>query len=210
MGGTAARELQSTLANARVSFIVAGVLLAGAVTAALDHFCSFQKNAKTKRALDKALLALPFAGKYLVELNTLDFVFSMEALVSSGITVNDALSESLKSIGNSEYAGMVLGTKEAINKGLLLSTAFMATGDRRFPSQLAMWIKVGERSGNVASVFGHMRAYYEEAVNKKEYPALLGLSEPGMNVLIGIIMLFVIFYRHHSVLQRVRFDVTII
>jgi len=190
MGGTAAAQLRLSMEQARGNFLGLLVFLVGLTVAIVVAAALRRRSEPARRLIDGLWLRLPLLGRFLSDFNTLDFVFAMEALVSSGITVNEAMLEASDSISNAAYRAAVLAARLNINKGLPLSAAFAT--QTVLPGQLNLWLSVGERSGNVAAVFSRMRLYYEDSVSKW-ITRFLALIEPGMSLVVGLIILFLIF-----------------
>jgi type II secretory pathway component PulF len=138
---------------------------------------------------DKMLLGIPLAGSFVKSLQTMDFSFAMEMLTGAGITIHTALTETSHAIRNRAYAGALLEVESLLRQGEMLSRSFMAY--REFPPYIATWIAVGERTGNVENVFTQIRGYFEEEVEHMS-EKIMGLLEPGLILLVGIIVLSLI------------------
>jgi type II secretory pathway component PulF len=138
---------------------------------------------------DKILLTIPMVGSFIKSLQTMDFSFAMEMLTGSGITVHTALKETSRAVSNRAYAKAVAEVESLLRQGEILSQSFMAYHE--FPPYIATWVAVGERTGNVEKVFTQIREYFEEEVDNLS-EKLMGMLEPGLILLVGIIVLSLI------------------
>jgi type II secretory pathway component PulF len=139
--------------------------------------------------LDKMLLSIPVAGPFIKSLHTMDFSFAMEMLTGSGITVHTALTETSRAIRNRAYAKAIVEVVALLQQGEILSRSFMAY--QEFPLYIATWTAVGERTGDVKKVFTQIREYFEEEVNHMS-EKLMGILEPGLMFLAGLVVLLLI------------------
>lgn len=122
----------------------------------------------------------------------LNFTFAMEALTAAGVSVEEALSEGAGALTNKALARAALTIRDRLLKGERLSIAF--AGSPVFPERMARWMAVGERIGHVEKVFGQLRAYYQQEV-EKWINRLMALIEPALIVGLGIlIILFVVLF----------------
>jgi type IV pilus assembly protein PilC len=142
--------------------------------------------------IDTFLLTLPLLSRFLKHRELLNFTFAMEALTAAGISVEEALSEGAGAMTNRALRHAVLAIRERLLKGERLSAAF--AGSPLFPERIARWMAIGERVGRVEKVFGQLRAYYQQEV-EKWITRLMTLVEPALIVGLGIlIVLFVVFF----------------
>lgn len=191
LGGSSYTVLENRVAV--VSGVGTGlVALMAAGLAAWPFVSRLRKNNDGfARAFDGALLSLPVAGTALVERETLDFTFAMELLVSGGLTIDEALSESAGAARNHAYAADISAVRDAVRKGMHLSEA--SSRARHFPSYLRQWFAVGERTGNVESVFSQLRSYYQTRTDRT-LERLVGLAEPAIMLVVGAIILFMVVF----------------
>jgi type II secretory pathway component PulF len=140
-------------------------------------------------SVDALLLSLPLAGPFITSLQTLDFSFAMEMLTSSGIPVSSALQESAFAAGNRAYRNALLAVHEKLFKGEVLSRAFLE--QKIFPEYIGTWIAVGEKTGSVETSFSQIRSFFQNDVENGS-ERLLGMIEPVMTLLIGLIVLVLV------------------
>ena len=136
--------------------------------------------------IDSALLSLPLVGPFIQSLQTLDFSFAMEMLTSSGITVSNALKESATVVTNRAFSGAILSVHEKLLRGEKLSVSFL--NYKAFPEYIGTWMAVGEKTGKVELVFAQIRSFFQADVEHGS-ERLIGMIEPALTLLIGIIVL---------------------
>jgi type II secretory pathway component PulF len=138
---------------------------------------------------DALILKIPFLGSFIKSKQTMDFSFAMEMLTGSGITIHHALGETARAVTNRAYSKAVLDVRQMLIKGEVLSRSFFM--HKEFPPYIATWIAVGERTGEVEKVFTQIRSFFEEDVDNMS-ERLMGMLEPGLIILVGGIVLFLI------------------
>jgi hypothetical protein len=110
----------------------------------------------------------------------------------AGVSMDEALSEGAGATGNRALKQEIFEIREKVMKGEHLSTAFSRSS--LFPPRVARWMGIGERVGHVEKVFGQLRAYYQQEVEKWIH-RLMTLIEPALIVVLGLlIILFVVFF----------------
>ena len=139
--------------------------------------------------IDKTLLSLPLAGPFFQALQTLEFSFAMEMLTGAGLTVGNALKESSGVVSNKAYSAAILSTHKKLLNGEKLSSAFLDS--KIFPEYIGTWIAVGEKTGEAELVFSRIRSFFQSEVEHGS-GRLMGLIEPALTLLIGIIVLFLV------------------
>jgi type II secretory pathway component PulF len=154
-------------------------------------FCIILRRSSKSFALfvDSALLSLPLAGPLIQSLQTLNFSFAMEMLTGSGITVSNALKESAAVATNTAFGNAILSVYEKLQRGEKLSSSFLSY--KAFPRYIGTWIAVGEKTGEVELVFTQIRSFFQADVEHGS-ERLMGMIEPVLTLLIGIIVLILI------------------
>jgi len=188
MGG----NVRNIMGGMRVALLIAGfiALALGAAIAALT--LARRKEGRKALRVDSLVLSVPLVSRFLVRREILNFAFAMEALTSAGVSVEEALSEGSGALTNRALKRAALDVRDRLLKGEKLSAAFAASP--AFPERIARWMGVGERIGHVEKVFGQLRAYYQQEV-EKWISRIMALIEPVLIVGLGIvIILFVVFF----------------
>jgi type II secretory pathway component PulF len=136
--------------------------------------------------IDRLLLALPLAGKFISSWETFNFAFAMEALTGGGISVEDAIREAAGLASNEAYRQALFQARERVLKGGSLAKAFLE--NPIFPPDMGRWIEVGERAGKTEQVFAQLRSYFQGELERRTSKIVL-LMEPAMIAVIGALIL---------------------
>jgi type II secretory pathway component PulF len=192
LGQGMSAKVDSLMSSLTVSFITAGVLLALGIALLVFVFRARKKGGPLAVRIDSLSLRLPLLSTFLMQRELLNFSFAMETLTAAGVSVEEALSEGAGAVGNNALKEDILSIKEKVMKGERLSAAFSSS--TVFPARIARWVGIGERVGHVEKVFGQLRAYYQQEV-EKWINRLMTLIEPAIIVALGVlIILFVVFF----------------
>ena len=174
------------------TFIAIGALLTVGAVLLISALRARKGGGAMAERIDSFLLRAPLLSSFLVQREILNFAFAMETLTASGVSVEEALSEGAGAVGNRALKKEILEIKERVLKGEHLSTAFAKSVF--FPPRISRWVGIGERVGHVEKVFGQLRVYYQQEV-EKWLNRLITLIEPVFIVALGImIILFVILF----------------
>jgi type II secretory pathway component PulF len=171
------------------SMFVSGIFTATIITAGIFIYVLYKTSDRSALKIDRTLLFIPVFGSFIRSLQTLDFSFAMEMLTGSGITVGNALRESAEVAGNRAYREAIMAVYSSLLKGNPLSGAF--ADKKEFPGYVGTWIAVGERTGTVEKVFSQIRDYFQSDVEHGS-ERMMGLLEPGLILIIGVIVILLI------------------
>lgn len=147
------------------------------------------RNGRSAVAVDRALLRLPVVGSLIRRGEMLSFLFAMETLTDGGVPVETALREASGVLDNRALARATREMAARVTDGGALSKGFAESG--LFPRRLAVWARIGERTGDAGAVFGQLRGYYEEEMNRW-IDRFMTLIEPALIVAVGAIMLVLV------------------
>lgn len=140
-------------------------------------------------AVDRLILRLPLVGEVLLRQEVLNFVFAMETLTESGVPIEAALREASRVFHNRALAEVAGRVVDRVVDGTELSTAVAESS--LLPRRLAIWTRIGERTGNAGAVFGQLRVYYEEEMNRW-IERFMTLVEPALIVGVGVVLLVLV------------------
>ncbi len=141
---------------------------------------------KTRMKIDELLIKVPKVGPLLTVIYTGRFARTMANLYSSGLQMVDCIEKSAGTLGNS-YISKVFKTNvvEDVKHGEALSTAVTKTGV--FPGVFTSIIMVGEESGALDDILNKSADYYEDE-SETAISKLVGLMEPAMIILLGLMI----------------------
>jgi type IV pilus assembly protein PilC len=190
LGGAAAAGLERSLDAGAGAALWAMASCAAVALAAGLAFILRRQNPWFAMRLDKAAYHLPFFGTSVQSRRLLDFCFAMESMVSGGVPIDEALREASLASTNAYFSASLLSLRDLARSGRPLSQACRSLP--AFPSQMAQWIGVGERTGKPQEIFGRLREYYQ-AIAERRAKAAMALIEPAASLLIGACVLFMLF-----------------
>jgi type II secretory pathway component PulF len=115
--------------------------------------------------------------------------YLLDFLLQSNISLIDALSQCISSIGDAHYANALISIKKDISSGLRFSDAFAKT--KLFSPYVLGWLSVADTQGNIAALCGNIKEHYEQKDAQKREIASRFI-EPAIIVLIGIYLFIII------------------
>jgi type II secretory pathway component PulF len=147
------------------------------------------RDAEWARRFDAMVLRTPIVGTFARCSFGLNFSFAMETLLTSGYSLEDALSESSFVIASAAFRSGILAAREAVIKGRPLSRALL--DERIFPQALTGWMAVGEGANDLVKSFAQVRAFYQKETDTL-YSRFMNLAEPALIVTVGGILIILI------------------
>jgi type II secretory pathway component PulF len=167
------------------AYVVQGAILGHALLAGAMLLYTWPPG---RLAMDAAALRVPIIGRALRLSATVLFARSLELLLSSGITLLEALRAIEQLLPNAHHADRVADARARVLQGSDLAGPLSET--RAFESMLAQMIAVGEQSGNLEEVLEEAASFYE-----KELETLIKrlgvIIEPLIILIVGGIVGFV-------------------
>ena len=147
------------------------------------------KLARFRLLRDRLYLRLPYIS-YLVRLsNTARFTRTMSILVSSGVTALDSMHISTEVINNQPMKAAVVKAASRVREGEHISVALENTG--YFSPLVLQLIQIGEASGKLGDML-ERSARAEENEFAAVTALFIGLFEPAMILLMGVVVLFIV------------------
>jgi type II secretory pathway component PulF len=169
----------------RLFSILSGTIVGGGLSAGLTVVLLRRFSGYFRLASDRALLRLPLAGSLASLGDTVNLVFALEVLSSSGVSLEDALEQAAEVTENRAFSAGLRQAREKILRGERPSAAFESA--KVFPPRLVRWLALGERTGRVEEVFTGLKTWYQG-----EYETFLtrvsSLAEPLLIILTGALL----------------------
>lgn len=192
MGSNAAGNMESLMGGLTTVFAVLGVVAALALVLVIGIVIARRKGGGLAVRIDRLFLGIPLYSRFMMQRELMNFSFAMEALTAAGVGVEEALTEGAGTVSNRALQAELRSVRERVLKGERLSAAFAHSP--LIPERVSRWMSIGERIGHVEKVFGQLRGYYQQEV-EKWIDRLMALIEPALIVGLGIlIMAFVVFF----------------
>ncbi len=182
-------NIKNSMAMVNVFFAIGGILIGLIIVTSIVFLFIRKTKGPLRDWYDDFLLKIPIIGTIAYTRENLNFFFALETLTASGFSVEDALPEAAKVVHNKSLQQGISVILEKILKGEHLSTAFLA--DKRFEERIGRWVSIGERSGKVDKVFGQLRSYYQEELDKWS-TRFMGIVEPVLIIGVGVIIIIMI------------------
>lgn len=170
------------LADRLPIFVLLTSLIVGGV---VYIFWLSKKNVKLALTIDKLKLRTPVLGNLLDKAAIARISQTLASLVSSGVSLLDAISLASKTAGTITHANALMDARNRISDGATLAFALSST--QVFPELMTQLVAVGEESGSLAEV---LEKYSVEASEELDSATdnLTSLIEPMLMVFIGVVV----------------------
>jgi type IV pilus assembly protein PilC len=157
-------------------YIIVGLI------AAVFGFRSYYATTNGRFTLDRLILKTPIIGMLLRKIAVARFCRTLSTLLSSGVSILEALEITAKTAGNAVVEASILSTRKSIERGETIAQPLRETAV--FPPMVVQMIGVGEATGALDTMLGKIADFYEEEVDIA-VAGLLTLLEPVMIALLG-------------------------
>jgi general secretion pathway protein F len=166
-----------------------GVALIISVIVAMLVYAQLLKLPRFRVLRDRFLLRLPYIS-YLVRLsNTARYTRTMSILVSSGVTALDSMLISTEVINSEPIKAAVLKAADRVREGEHISVALENT--HYFSPLVLQLVQNGEASGKLGDML-ERSARAEENEFAGVTALFIGLFEPAMILVMGLVVLFIV------------------
>ena len=184
MGGTLPAPTQIVIKMSRftkgnIHFIIGALFLGG---------FAFRRSYKTEKGrayIDDILLKLPVFGTLVRKAAVAKFTRTMGTMLTSGVSILDALDIVAKTAGNKTIEAAVYDTRSAIAEGRTMSEPLSESGV--FPAMVCQMISVGESTGALDAMLVKIADFYDEEVDQA-VENLTTMMEPAMLVFLGVVI----------------------
>jgi len=135
--------------------------------------------------LDKLLLKLPLIGELLRKSAISRFTRTLGTLISSGVSILEALDITAKTAGNKVIQNAIKKSVISIAEGETITQPLKETGV--FPPMVTQMISVGEKTGGLDDMLNKIADFYEEEVDAA-VSAITSIIEPVVIIFMGVIV----------------------
>jgi type IV pilus assembly protein PilC len=170
------------LSNMLKSYIL---FILGAVGVAIFGVRSYYHTDQGRKAIDGLMLRLPILGDVFRKIAVARFSRTLSTLLTSGVSIIEALEITARTAGNSVVQEAILSTRKAIEEGRTLSEPLKATGI--FPSMVTQMVSVGEQTGELDTMLSKVADYFEEEVDAT-VASMMTIMEPVLMVFLGVVI----------------------
>lgn len=157
------------------------ILLAITVGGAL--LWRFLKTDVGRRAYDEFIISIPYVGDLQQKLLLTRICDNMATMLSSGISIVQALEVTADVVDNSVYKEIIEAALVEVKGGRSFADSIAQYSE--IPGVLAQMAKVGEETGSLAAILTTLSNFYRREVNNA-VDTLIGLIEPAMIVMLGL------------------------
>lgn len=147
------------------------------------------KKERTKIWLDRVKIKVPLFGDIFLGFAVSRFCRVLGTLLSNGVPMLKSLEISSGSVGNRVLAAAINKSAENITSGETLSGPLAACG--LFPRSVMAMITVAEEANNLEKVLVKVANSLDRQTDRK-LDLMVRLVEPGMLLVMGIVVLFVL------------------
>ena len=151
----------------------------------LTAFVYWKKTPAGNLIFDRTLLKTPVFGNLVRKSSVARFTRTLGTLLSSGVSILDALDVPAKTAGNVVIAHAINKAVVSIAEGDTITSPLKETGV--FPPMVTQMISVGEKTGGLDEMLGKIADFYDEEVDGA-VSALTSIIEPVIIVFMGIVI----------------------
>ena len=160
-------------------------LILGAVILFVVAFILFYRTEKGHLIIDGLILRFPVLGILARKAAVAKFTRTMGTMLSSGVSILDALDIVAKTAGNRKIENAVYSIRTAIVGGQSMADPMAESGV--FPPMVSQMTAVGESTGALDAMLGKIADFYDEEVDQA-VENLTALIEPIMIVFLGVVI----------------------
>ncbi|MDP3025182.1 MAG: type II secretion system F family protein [candidate division Zixibacteria bacterium] len=145
-------------------------------------FRFYVRTDQGRLTIDKLLLKLPLIGDLLRKSAISRFTRTLGTLISSGVSILEALDITAKTAGNKVIQNAIKKSVVSIAEGETITQPLKETGV--FPPMVTQMISVGEKTGGLDDMLNKIADFYEEEVDAA-VSALTSIIEPVVIIFMG-------------------------
>ncbi len=149
----------------------------------------YYKTPDGRELFDKLFIKLPLFGELIQKSSIAKTTRTLSTLLSSGVSVVDALEIAARTAGNKVIEDALARSKDSVMSGRPLAAPLAK--EPMFPDMVTQMITIGEQSGTLDVMLGKIADFYEDDV-ENAVKALTSLIEPLLMVFLGGIIAFLV------------------
>ena len=177
------------LINASEGFQTWWPLIFGGIAAAILFVQHLLKKASIRLSWHRALLKLPFIGRFVRTANAARFASTLSILTRSGVSLVEALMIAAQVVNNDAIKNAVQNAARRVSEGTSLNRALTETG--YFPPLMLHMIASGEATGELDQML-ERTAQNQQMELEGRITVMLGLFEPLMLILMGGVVMMIV------------------
>ncbi len=158
------------------------IYLLGTIIGLVAALLWWKKTPQGALSIDRLLLRMPVLGTLVRKSSVARFTRTLATLLSSGVSILEALDITAKTSGNLVVANAINKSVLAIAEGDTITAPLKESGV--FPPMVIQMIGVGEKTGGLDDMLNKIADFYDEEVNDA-VAALTSIIEPVIIVVMG-------------------------
>ncbi|MFO7751580.1 MAG: type II secretion system F family protein [Desulfobacteraceae bacterium] len=160
-------------------------IILGSLLATIIGFKILYSKEKGRALVDDFALKLPIFGILIRKVAVAKFTRTTGTMISSGVSILEALDIVAKTAGNKTVESAVYDVKNGIAEGRSMADPLVESGV--FPSMVCSMISVGESTGALDVMLGKIADFYDDEVDQA-VNNLTEMIEPFMLVFLGVVI----------------------
>ncbi|MFN7454220.1 MAG: type II secretion system F family protein [Pseudobdellovibrionaceae bacterium] len=152
-------------------------------------FLAYYRSPEGKDTMDRIFIQLPVFGELIQKSAVAKMTRTLSTLLSSGVSVIEALDIASKTAGNKVIEDALLRSKESVTSGRPLAAPLAK--EKMIPDMVTQMIAIGEQSGTLDVMLGKIADFYEDDV-ENAVKAMTSLIEPLMMIFLGGAIAFLV------------------
>ncbi len=164
---------------ANILYIIGAFILVGFIIRRI------YASEKGRILMDELFLKLPVFGMLIRKVAVAKFTRTMGTMMSSGVSILEALDIVGKTAGNKTVEFAIHDVKQGISEGRSMADPLLESGV--FPSMVCSMIAVGESTGALDNMLGKIADFYDDEVDQA-VKTLTDMIEPFMLVFLGVVI----------------------
>ena len=164
-------------------------LIALVIIAVIFAVSSYVKTGSGRVAFDRVKLKFPIAGKLVLKSAVSRFCRTLGTLVASGVPILSSLDIAANVVGNEVLSGAIRRARQNVKEGENITNPLKK--ENVFPPLAIRLISAGEESGSLDKMLVKVADTYDNEV-ESAVNTLTSLLEPGMIVLVGLFVGFIV------------------
>ncbi|MBQ48265.1 MAG: pilus assembly protein PilC [Zetaproteobacteria bacterium] len=182
-------EITQIVMNLSDFLVVNYLEIFGGLALLIFFFKRWKDTVAGRYIFDTYILKAPIIGDVVQKIAVGRFCSTMSTMLSSGVSILEALSICATSSGNKKVEEFVNSVKDDISKGK--SFAEPLKGSTLFPNMVGSMVAVGESTGTLDETLSKITEIYDEEV-ENAIDTMTSMIEPLMIVFISVIVGFIV------------------
>jgi type IV pilus assembly protein PilC len=164
------------------------ILIGGGIVGGI-LFSRWHATDKGRHTWDKIMLKAPIFGPILMKMNIARFARTFGSLMSSGISVLDAINATKTALGSTVYQDELAIVAQKVKNGRPMSEQIRNSPN--FPAIVGQMLAVGEETGQIDTILLKLAEFYEKEVDAV-VSGLTSIIEPILIMVLGGMVGFIV------------------